>query len=621
MQFNELSLTSLVGNLTRIENLDLSGVNIFSTVPNIFANLSNLRTLYLHDSGMHGEFPPGIFKLPNLRVLDVKYNQDLTGSWPDFQYLSSRLEEIDLGSTGFTGELPISMGNFGSLIGLDIWGCNFSGSIPSSIGNLTNLIYLGLSNNTLVGNIPSSIGNLIQLAFLDLNDNQLSGPISFGHTNLTQLVVLSLGGNHLTGPIPFGLMNLTKLKVLGLWGNKFEGQFPISIFKQNNLNVLDISANKLSGTLFICNMTSLHILDVSNNYFSGSFLPCLHNFLELRMISLRGNKFQGLLPRSLANSTMLEAIDVSNNQFNDTFPSWLGNLPNLKLLLLRSNKFYGQILESPETNYQFPNLRIIDLSYNSFVGRLPLKSFRNWNTLKLDNEFHLTYIQAEISSSDGTYHMYYDYDLAMQLANKGLDIAYDKVQEFFRAIDMSSNRFVGEIPSYIGDLKRLRMLNLSNNILTGHIPPSIENLTMLESLDLSQNRLLGEIPSQLTQLTFLEWFNVSYNQLTGSIPHGKQFDTFENKSFMGNLGLCGNPLSKKCWVSDSSLPLPSTSKQIQDSAVSPFEFGWKIVLVGYGFGLIVGVIIGNIVATRKRDWLMKTFGMRQRVQKKVRRGT
>ena len=144
---------------------------------------------------------------------------------------------------------------------------------------------------------------------------------------------------------------------------------------------------------------------------------------------------------------------------------------------------------------------------------------------------------------------------------------------------------------------------------------------MLESLDLSQNRLSGEIPSQLTQLTFLEWFNVSHNQLVDSISHGKQFDTFENKSFMGNLGLCDNPLSKKCWVSDSSIPLPSTSKQIQDSAVSPFEFGWKIVLVGYGFGLIVGVIIGNIVATRKRDWLMKTFGMRQRVQKKVRRGT
>jgi Leucine-rich repeat (LRR) protein len=72
----------------------------------------------------------------------------------------------------------------------------------------------------------------------------------------------------------------------------------------------------------------------------------LHNMLELRMINLEGNQFQGLLPRSFANCTRLEAIDVSNNQFNDTFPSGLGNLPNLKLLLLRSNKFYGQILES-----------------------------------------------------------------------------------------------------------------------------------------------------------------------------------------------------------------------------------------------------------------------------------
>ena len=277
LQFKDLSLTSLVGNLTHIEKLDLSGVSIFSMVPNIFANLSNLRSFYLHDCGMHGEFPIGIFKLPNLRVLDVKYNQDLTGSWPDFQYWSSRLEEIDLGSTGFTGELPTSMGNFGSLIALNIGGCNFSGSIPSSIGNLTNLIYLKLSSITLVGNIPSSIGNLIQLAFLDLYDNQLSGPISFGHTNLTQLVVLNLGGNHLTGPIPFGLMYLTKLNVLGLWENKFEGQFPISIFNQNNLYFLDISANYLSGTLFICNMASLHILDVSDNYFSGSLLPCLHN--------------------------------------------------------------------------------------------------------------------------------------------------------------------------------------------------------------------------------------------------------------------------------------------------------------------------------------------------------
>jgi hypothetical protein len=118
LQLKKLSLTSLVGNLTRLENLDLGGVTIISTVPNIFANLSTLRSLYLHDCGMYGEFPIGIFKLPNLRVLDVKYNKNLTGSLPDFQYWRSPLEEMTFADTSFSGELPASMGNLGSLIAL-----------------------------------------------------------------------------------------------------------------------------------------------------------------------------------------------------------------------------------------------------------------------------------------------------------------------------------------------------------------------------------------------------------------------------------------------------------------------------------------------------------------------
>ncbi|GLT54996.1 hypothetical protein SLA2020_281540 [Shorea laevis] len=132
------------------------------------------------------------------------------------------------------------------------------------------------------------------------------------------------------------------------------------------------------------------------------------------------------------------------------------------------------------------------------------------------------------------------------MTNKGIELEYEKIQDVFRVIDFSSNRFEGEIPELVGSLKGLHLLNLSNNALTGHIPSSLGNLTHIESMDLSQNKLLGEIPPQLTQLFFLASFNVSNNRLTGPIPHGNQFDTFQNGSFGGNPGLCGSPLSKKC---------------------------------------------------------------------------
>ncbi|XP_050261090.1 putative receptor like protein 25 [Quercus robur] len=192
---------------------------------------------------------------------------------------------------------------------------------------------------------------------------------------------------------------------------------------------------------------------------------------------------------------------------------------------------------------------------------------------------------------------------------------YKKVQEWFTALDFSSNRFVGDIPKSIGNLnlKDLRLLNLSNNFLIGHIPQSLRNLVNLESLDLSQNKLFGEIPQQLTQLTFLEYFNISHNHLVGPIPQGKQFDTFPSNSFEGNPGLCGSPLRKKCKNFEVSLPSPSTPEESQDLR-SPFQFGWKIVLIGYGFGLVVGVTIGHTDSARNQDWLMKTFGMRKLVR-------
>nr|XP_023919115.1 receptor-like protein Cf-9 [Quercus suber] len=126
------SLKGLVQNLTNLEDLHLDHVQIFSPVPEILSNLSGLTTLYLIDNGFYGEFPVGIFKLPKLKDLRVNYNKDLIGSLPEF-YSSSPLKIIGLWESGFSGELPASIGNLDSLNQLWIGNSNFSGSIPPSI--------------------------------------------------------------------------------------------------------------------------------------------------------------------------------------------------------------------------------------------------------------------------------------------------------------------------------------------------------------------------------------------------------------------------------------------------------------------------------------------------------
>ncbi|KAG6662978.1 hypothetical protein CIPAW_03G280300 [Carya illinoinensis] len=762
----ESGLISLVGNLTRLQRLHLNYVNISSVVPRILASLSSLTSVHLQYCGLQGNIPVGIFKLPYLKVLDVAYNEGLTGYLSEFTW-SSPLEVLNLAVTSFLGEIPTSIGNLGSLNTLDLRSCNFSGSIPSSLGNLTSLIYLEISNNSFVGKIPSSMGNLTQLTDLSLRYNLLDGEIPFPLMNLTKLTSLELGNNNLQGRIPDSIFNLKNLKYLDLGRNSFSGsvefgkfvklkyltililsnnqvsvliedanananaslpkfqflglsscnlnKFPDFVKNQDRLVCLDLSNNNIHGMVpewiwdtsklslevlclaknfitsigqhpilpltwtrlvgldlrsnllqgslpippatithyyisnnsltgniseLICILTSIRVLDLANNNLSGSLPRCMQNFgasllvidlernkfrgnipqtwtqgTELRIINLRHNRFQGQLPRSLAKCMMLEVADFSDNKLHDIFPSWLENLPNLKVLNLRSNNFHGQIVAS-KAGYNFPNLRVIDLYLNGFTGKLPFEIFGNyWKPREVANSDILSYIQ--VNSSVVTRRFWcnswlYDYNYTMTMTNKGVTVFYEKVLELFKAIDISSNRFGGEIPESIENLRGFRLLNLSNNVLTGHIPLSLANLTELESLDLSENNLSGEIPQQLTQLTFLGFFNVSNNLLTGPIPQGNQFGTFGNNSYEGNSELCGRPLSKDCEDSNAYLPAPpSISVDQSQESGSAFEFDWEIlvvVVVGYAFGQVVGVTIGHIVITRKHDWFMNIFG-------------
>ncbi|XLT57098.1 hypothetical protein HN873_049702 [Arachis hypogaea] len=77
LQLKASTLTSLTQNTTRLEHLRLDFVTISSSLPHTLTNLTSLQMLSLFSCDLHGEFPVGIFHLPNLAVLNLGQNQNL----------------------------------------------------------------------------------------------------------------------------------------------------------------------------------------------------------------------------------------------------------------------------------------------------------------------------------------------------------------------------------------------------------------------------------------------------------------------------------------------------------------------------------------------------------------
>ncbi|KAF6164329.1 hypothetical protein GIB67_029212 [Kingdonia uniflora] len=111
---------------------------------------------------------------------------------------------------------------------------------------------------------------------------------------------------------------------------------------------------------------------------------------------------------------------------------------------------------------------------------------------------------------------------------------------------LHENKLHGLIPAEITTCMELRALYLRANYLQGGIPLDIGNLSHLTALDLSSNSLMGPIPPSIGLLIRLQFLNLSINFFSGDIPNVGVMSTFGNKSFLGNLNLCGLQIQKPC---------------------------------------------------------------------------
>ncbi|KAM3337765.1 receptor-like protein Cf-9 [Capsicum galapagoense] len=285
---------------------------------------------------------------------------------------------------------------------------------------------------------------------------------------------------------------------------------------------LDLSCSQLVGkidsnsSLFL--LSHLQRLDLSYNKFSGSHIsPEFGRFSNLTHLDLSVSSFSGQIPSEISH---------------------LSNLQSLSLFRLTSTRLYGII---PESIFNLPSLKTLDLSYNDQLSGYFPKT--KWNSSAF-----LTWLDLHDVNLSGNL-LPESLGYLNSLRSFGhVDVSLFSDLKQLSELDLSYNNFSGQVDvSLFSEFKHLWSLDLSYNSITltnenkincTWWPESLNTLRLaacqvkeweflrsamqLEELDLSNNNIQGRIPDwEWSNWMFsLDRLNLSHNKLTSvdSIP-------------------------------------------------------------------------------------------------------
>uniref|UniRef100_A0A0D9WMI8 non-specific serine/threonine protein kinase n=1 Tax=Leersia perrieri TaxID=77586 RepID=A0A0D9WMI8_9ORYZ len=557
-------IPSFLSHQHRLYLIDISNNNLSGYFPTwLLENNIYLMYLNLKQNSFFGPLilPSKLNK--NFLWLDASCNM-LSKELPvDINITFPYVNQLNLSRNSFQGTLPSAFSYLENLLTLDLSYNNIS-DISACFSRLVLMSHIVLNDNNFSGEIPTSICSSLDISVVDFSNNKLNGSIPNCLAQNDLLYSLNLRGNHLTGSIPTGLSSLLNLQFLDLSKNHLSGPVP----SLPNLTYLHLSENELNGTFPLIGPfnTNLKTMDLRYNKFSGAIPSCIDKtYPELRILLLKGNMFEGMIPNEVCRLKYLRLLDLCNNMLSGLIPSCLSNMG-----------LYGDFY-----SFEYTMFNVLD---NMHYRPVIFKNITQSGFLK----FYSTLFELDQE----------------EFTTKGREDNYKgNILSYMSGVDFSSNQLEGPIPESIGSMQWLRALNFSNNSFSGSVPNSISNLSNLESLDLSHNRLNGQLSPQLAELKSLEVFSVAYNNLSGPTLGTKgQFITFGRSSYEGNPYLCGPPLLKSC----SATPEPSSLQHEQDEDDDD-KVGDLILFGGSALFYVVGFWASLAVLYFKRSWRVSLF--------------
>ncbi|KAJ1268643.1 hypothetical protein BS78_07G150300 [Paspalum vaginatum] len=539
-----LSLHTLIGSFSNLQNLYLENVNISASPTNLAhasstnttSGLQELTVLSLQNCGLTGTFPSWVFRIKSLIFLDVSGNSNLCGELPEFP-LASELQVLRLSGTKFGGKIPESIANLRNLTELDLSNCQFHGLIPP-FTQWPMISSIDLSGNNLTGSLPSD-----------------------GYLALHNLTTVSLSNNSISGVIPASLFSLPSLETLDLSENNFTGNFLLHPNISSNLRKIDLSNNKLQGPIpnLLSELVGIYWLDLSSNNFSGTVnLSFIKNYRQLDYLSLSYNKLSVVeeagnqsyvgypiiqelslascdlssAPKFLMHQTWIYDLDLSNNNIVGHIPDWIWeNAIGLNL----SHNFFTSIA----TNLSNTSLFYLDLHSNMIEGALPLPPLGTYQLDYSSNHFNSSvmpqfwsHISSAVSLSLAHNRLIGEVShLVCNATELGvLDLSFNNFNGLIppcllrhnthlEILNLRGNNFHGSLPQNISKECALQIVDLNGNNLEGKMPMSMTNCHMLQVIDLGNNMILDAFPEWLGVLTLLKVLVLRSNRFHGPINH------------------------------------------------------------------------------------------------------
>ena len=528
---NGSSLPPELGDLTKLEHLDLRRCNLTGTIPTEIGLLTNLTHLYLYQNKLSGTVPIEIGQLINLENLSLSSNQ-LTGtvpmeisnltkirdvylyrnlfdSLPDLN-MPANLELFKCGNNKFTFEdLEYNMD-------LKQTVANFSYSPQKTFGDpdTVNLNrYDSYTLNTTCGGTQNSYQWF-------LNGDSIS-PVSATTPFTIDSIDYATTGAYtckVTNTLVSGLTLQSApiyLKLAEPPCNQQDSLALVAFYNATDGANWTNNANWLTGQV--------------KNWYGITTLGG-----RVTDIDLNNNHLNGSLPADIGQLTELLSLQLNWNGslYGSSLPPELGNLTKLKYLKLKYCFLFGTI---PVEIGQLINLELLDLSRNRFSGSIPI-----------------------------------EIGLMTKLTQ----------------LDFTGNNLTGNIPIEIGQLINLENLDLSLNQLTGTVPMGISNLTKIHSLHLENNQFdsLPDLnaPANLdmlfirnNKLTFEDLeYNMDLNQTVSSFVYSPQktfgtpdtvaLDLYDSYTFNT---ICGGTQNNYQWFfnGDSISPVSTSATFTIDS--------------------------------------------------------